>query len=63
MKALGLVFTAVLLFMFEASVFWCVLMAKPDLIDGFWRMLVRQGAEFNFAYLLSQLTDPGCNKS
>ena len=60
-KDLGNVFKAVLLFMFLTDPSWPMLFSKLDLSDGFWRMLVAKGAEFNFAWQLSQL-DPSTPK-
>ena len=56
-KDLGNVFRAVLLFMFVTDPSWPMIFSKLDLSDGFWRMLVAKGSEFNFIWQLPQL-DP-----
>ena len=51
-KDLGNVFRAILFFMFVIPSAWSILFAKLDLSDGFWRMLVQLGQEFNFAWVM-----------
>ena len=50
--ALGTALPALLLFMFDADCTWEIKWQKIDLSDGFWRMVVEAGKEFNFVYQL-----------
>jgi hypothetical protein len=49
-KRLGNTMSAALLFQLECPCHWEVLWSKIDLSDGFWRMIVRAGQEYNFVY-------------
>ena len=49
-KALGTATLAILLFMFEVDPTWVIDWQKIDLSDGFWRMIVEAGKEYNFVY-------------
>ena len=51
-KRLGTALPALLSFMFTTDPTWKILWHKIDLSDGFWRMVVEQGAEYNFVYQL-----------
>jgi hypothetical protein len=50
--ALGSALLSILLFMFETNCEWEIDWQKFDLSDGFWRVIVEGGAEFNFVYQL-----------
>jgi hypothetical protein len=49
-KRLGNTMAAALLFQLESPCHWEVLWSKIDLTDGFWRMIVEAGQEYNFVY-------------
>ena len=49
-KALGTAMSSILLFSFDTPVDWEIAWQKIDLSDGFWRMIVEAGKEFNFVY-------------
>ncbi len=49
-KALGTAMAAILHFCFETPWYWEILWQKIDLSDGFWRMIVEAGKEYNFVY-------------
>ena len=51
-KALGTALPSLLLFMFETKCDWEIDWQKIDLSDGFWRMIVEHGKEYNFVYQL-----------
>ena len=51
-KALGTALRAILMFMFEVDPDWVIDWNKIDLSDGFWRMIVEAGMEYNFVYQL-----------
>jgi hypothetical protein len=51
-KALGSALPSLLLFMFETNCAWEIDWQKVDLSDGFWRMIVEHGKEYNFVYQL-----------
>lgn len=50
--ALGDAMHSILRFMFETNCEWEIDWQKIDLSDGFWRMIVESGAEYNFAWQL-----------
>jgi hypothetical protein len=50
--ALGSALPAILLFMFDTDCEWEIDWQKIDLSDGFWRIIVEDGQEFNFVYQL-----------
>ena len=49
-KALGTAALAILMFMYEVPCNWVIDWHKIDLSDGFWRMIVEAGKEYNFVY-------------
>lgn len=49
-KALGTAMHSILQFCFETKCDWEILWQKIDLSDGFWRMIVEAGKEYNFVY-------------
>jgi hypothetical protein len=51
-KAIGNVLKSFFFMMFEVDPHLIILFSKIDLSDGFWRMVVQLGAEFNFAYVV-----------
>lgn len=51
-KALGTAMPALLMFMRDVSDQWEIDWQKVDLSDGFWRMIVEAGEEYNFVYQL-----------
>ena len=51
-KELGTAVRSLLLFMFETDCEWEIDWQKIDLSDGFWRMIVEAGKEYNFVYQL-----------
>lgn len=51
-KALGTAVASMLLFMFDTNSAWEIDWDKIDLSDGFWRMIVEAGEEFNFVFQL-----------
>ena len=51
-KALGTAMLAILMFMFDVDPEWVIDWQKIDLSDGFWRMIVEKGKEYNFVYQL-----------
>ena len=51
-QALGSALPCLLRFMFEAPSDWEIEWQKIDLSDGFWRMIVERGKEYNFVYQL-----------
>ena len=51
-KALGTAMQSIMEFMFQTDPDWEIDWHKIDLSDGFWRMIVEQGQEFNFCYQL-----------
>ena len=51
-KALGSALPSILRFMYETDPEWQINWNKIDLSDGFWRMVVEAGEEYNFAYQL-----------
>jgi hypothetical protein len=55
--ALGTALPAILQFMFDMDCSWEIAWQKIDLSDGFWRMIVEQGKEYNFVFQLP--TRPG----
>jgi hypothetical protein len=53
-KQLGMTMAAALLFQLEIPCHWEVLWSKIDLSDGFWRMIIQAGQEYNFVYAMPQ---------
>ena len=53
-KLLGTALADILLFSFETPCHWEIRWSKIDLSDGFWRMIVQTGAEYNFVFELPQ---------
>ncbi len=51
-KALGTALLAILMFLFDVNPEWVIDWEKLDLSDGFWRMIVELGMEYNFVYQL-----------
>jgi len=51
-KALGTALKSLLLYMFDTSCSWEIDWQKVDLSDGFWRMIVEAGKEYNFVFQL-----------
>jgi len=51
-KALGTAMLGIMEFMFDTDCDWEIDWHKIDLSDGFWRMIVEHGAEYNFCYQL-----------
>ena len=51
-RALGTALPALLVFMFDTDSKWEIDWHKIDLSDGFWRMIVEHGKEYNFVYQL-----------
>jgi len=49
-KELGTALTTLLLHMFESKSSWEIDWQKIDLSDGFWRMIVEAGKEYNFVF-------------
>ena len=56
-KELGTALPSLLLFMFETDCTWEIDWQKIDLSDGFWRMVVEEGKEYNFVYQLPRRPD------
>ena len=52
MPSLGSALPSLLLFMFETNCYWEIDWQKIDLSDGFWRMIMEHGKEYNFVYQL-----------
>ena len=53
-KALGTALKSLLLYMFETTCSWEIDWQKVDLSDGFWRMIVEAGKEYNFVFQLPE---------
>lgn len=51
-KALGTALTSLLFYMFDVPSSWEIDWHKIDLSDGFWRMIVEDGKEYNFVFQL-----------
>ena len=51
-KALGTALASILSFMYETNPSWEIDWQKIDLSDGFWRMIVADGKEYNFVFQL-----------
>ena len=49
-KALGTAMNSILHFCFDTPPHWEIYWQKIDLSDGFWRMIVQAGKEYNFVY-------------
>jgi len=49
-KALGTASLAILMFLYDIDCRWSIDWQKIDLSDGFWRMIVEAGKEYNFVY-------------
>jgi len=56
-KELGTALLGIMLFMFDVDCTWEIDWQKIDLSDGFWRMIVAAGKEYNFVYQLPQRKD------
>ena len=56
-KALGTATLAILMFMFDIDPYWEIDWNKVDLSDGFWRMVVELGKEYNFVYQMPPRQD------
>jgi hypothetical protein len=52
--ALGLTLTSILCYMFETDCMWEIEWQKIDLSEGFWRMVVEVGEEYNFVFQMPQ---------
>ena len=55
--ALGSSLPSILKYMFETDCEWEIDWQKIDLSDGFWRMIVASGEEFNFVFQMPQRPD------
>ena len=51
-KALGTALQSLLFYMFDTCSYWEIDWHKIDLSDGFWRMIVEAGKEYNFVFQL-----------
>ena len=49
-KDLGTALPSLLFYLYDTPPSWTIRWAKVDLSDGFWRMIVRTGQEYNFVY-------------
>ena len=59
-KALGTVKLSILKFMFETDCTWEIDWHKIDLSDGFWRMIVESGKEYEFVYEMPERQGDTC---
>ena len=51
-KALGTAMGSILFYMFDTCSSWEIDWHKIDLSDGFWRMIIEEGKEYNFVFQL-----------
>ena len=56
-KALGTALSSLIFYMFDVPSAWEIDWQKIDLSDGFWRMIVEDGKEYNFVFQLPKRSE------